>query len=62
MSLERVEILSLRILTMIDAEKREVAATDEHTRILPERTEQPTAEHFFSPEEVERLDRPEPSS
>jgi hydrogenase maturation protease len=38
------EILSLRILAMTDAEKREVAATDPHARALLERTESLSAE------------------
>jgi hypothetical protein len=43
------EMLTLRILTMTDEEKREMAATDERARLLLERTE------ASSPEELMRM-------
>jgi hydrogenase maturation protease len=42
------EILSLRIMTLSDEEKREVAASDEHARRLLERTESLAAEQLMS--------------
>jgi hypothetical protein len=45
-STEIDEILTLRILAMTDAEKREMAATDAHARALLKRTEGLTAEEF----------------
>jgi hypothetical protein len=46
---EMDEMLTLRILTMTDEEKREMAATDERARLLLERTE------ASSPEELMRM-------
>ena len=41
------EILSLRILTMTDEEKREMRAVDERARRILERTEALPPEHFM---------------
>ena len=42
------EILSLRIMTLSDDEKREIAQSDEHARLLLERTESLAAEQMMS--------------
>ncbi len=44
---EMDEMLTLRILTMTDEEKREMAATDERARLLLERTEASSAEELL---------------
>lgn len=41
------EILSLRILTLTDAEKREIRAADDRTRLMLERTEHLSPEKFL---------------
>jgi len=42
------EILTLRIMTLSDDEKREIAQSDEHARLLLERTESLAAEQMMS--------------
>src|SRR6478672_11131541 len=42
------EILSLRIMTLSDDERREIAQSDEHARLLLERTESLAAEELMS--------------
>lgn len=42
------EILSLRIMTLSDDERREIAQSDEHARLLLERTESLAAEQLMS--------------
>jgi hydrogenase maturation protease len=49
------EILSLRIMTLSDAERREIAQTDERARLLLERTESLAAEQLMSLHGVMRL-------
>jgi hypothetical protein len=54
------EILSLRILTMTDKEKREMRETDERARQILERTESLPPEHFLKLHGVIRGLRPAP--
>jgi hypothetical protein len=54
------EILSLRILTMTDEEKREMSQSDQRTREILERTENMQPEHFMKMHGVMRGLHPQP--